>query len=200
MNPFDAMYDGVPPWEIGAPQGAVVRLCEAGRVRGSVIDLGCGTGDNALYLASRGHRVLGVDASAKAIGLATRKAATRGSSAEFRVEDALRLEGVKERFDVALDSGLFHTLGDALRPRYARALARVMKPGSTLHLLCFSDREPAWGGPRRVSRRELEATWTAPFAIESIEPERFLSQRSVGGSEAWLATIVHVGRPLSLGN
>ncbi len=200
MNPFDAMYDGAPPWEIGRPQAAVVRLAAAGRIGGRVLDLGCGTGENALFLAGLGHAVLGVDASAKAIGMATRKAVARGSRAEFRVGDALRLEGLEHRYDTALDSGLFHTLSDAARARYVRGLGRVLKPGSSVFVLCFSDREPAWGGPRRVSRRELEAAWTSEFAVESIQPERILHQQNADGAHAWLASVVHFGRPLSTNN
>ncbi|HZP89453.1 MAG TPA: hypothetical protein VFC04_00470, partial [Actinomycetota bacterium] len=52
---FETAYGGSPAWDIGRPQPAVVRLEEAGEITGSVIDLGCGTGENALFLASRGH-------------------------------------------------------------------------------------------------------------------------------------------------
>jgi 2-polyprenyl-3-methyl-5-hydroxy-6-metoxy-1,4-benzoquinol methylase len=76
---------GAPPWDIGRPQASLVRLAEAGEIAGSVLDVGCGTGENALYLATRGHEVLGVDAAPVAIERATTKARDRGIEAEFIV-------------------------------------------------------------------------------------------------------------------
>ena len=77
-NPFDAMYQRTPPWEIGHPQPAIVRAIDAGRVRGAFLDVGCGTGENALYAAARGIAVVGLDASPRAIGMAVRS--TRAAS------------------------------------------------------------------------------------------------------------------------
>jgi 2-polyprenyl-3-methyl-5-hydroxy-6-metoxy-1,4-benzoquinol methylase len=70
---FDNAYrdGGIPTWDIGRPQGALVRLAGSGLVVGSVLDVGCGTGENALHLAGRGHAVLGVDFATAAIERAT---------------------------------------------------------------------------------------------------------------------------------
>jgi ubiquinone/menaquinone biosynthesis C-methylase UbiE len=106
---------GTPPWDIGRAQDAIVRLAEEGLIAGDVIDVGCGTGENALYLASRGISVLGVDAAPTAIARAREKAQLRGSSATFLVADALALEGLGRTFDTAIDCGLFHTFSDADR-------------------------------------------------------------------------------------
>jgi len=88
-----ACQNGVPPWDIGRPQPAIVRLAEEGLIAGDVIDVGCGTGENALYLASRGIEVVGVDAAPTAVSRAQEKARQRGSSATFLVADALALAG-----------------------------------------------------------------------------------------------------------
>lgn len=200
MNPFDAMYDGVPPWEIGRPQPAFVRLAAAGSLRGRVLDIGCGSGENALFVASLGLEVLGVDASPKAITLARGKASLRGSTATFQVGDALRLQDLEHSYDTVIDCGLFHMFTDEGRLRYVSSVGRALKPGSTLFVLCFSEREPAWGGPRRITRRELETTFTGDWAVESIESERFSSHGSTEGARAWLASIVYVGKRLSSNN
>ncbi len=55
MTFFDNAYEGVPTWDIGRPQGAVTRLAAAGLIVGSVVDVGCGTGENALHVAALGH-------------------------------------------------------------------------------------------------------------------------------------------------
>src|SRR5258706_5281490 len=115
-----AYLSGEPPWDIGRPQPAVVRLAERGVISGDVIDIGCGTGENAVYLASRGLAVVGVDAAPTAIERAQEKARLRASAATFVVADALALEGLGRLFDTAIDCGLFHTFSNADRILFER--------------------------------------------------------------------------------
>ena len=84
---FEYLYAGQPRWEIGRPQKALLDVAD--RITGSVLDAGCGTGENALFLASRGQRVTGIDFLADPIMLAKRKAVERGLTATFLVMDAL---------------------------------------------------------------------------------------------------------------
>ncbi len=112
-----AYRSGEPPWDIGAAQPAIVRVAERGLIRGSVIDVGCGTGDNAVYLAARGLDVVGVDAAPTAIARAQEKSRLDGGRAEFVVADALALDRLERTFDTSIDSGLFHTLTDPDRGR-----------------------------------------------------------------------------------
>src|SRR4030095_14298022 len=108
--PWDASYhDGPAPWDIGQPQPAVGRLAAAGGFTGAVLDAGCGTGENALYLAAQGLSVLGVDVAETALAIARDKAGIRGIDVEFAVADALHLERLGRTFETVLDSGLFHT-------------------------------------------------------------------------------------------
>jgi ubiquinone/menaquinone biosynthesis C-methylase UbiE len=111
-----------------------------------VIDIGCGTGENALYLASCGLVVVGVDAAPTAIARAQEKARRRASAATFLVADALALEGVDRQFDTAIDCGLFHTFSDADRVLFERSLCRILRPGARYVLLCFSEQEPGEQG------------------------------------------------------
>ena len=168
-----AYRNGAPPWDIGRAQPVIVRLAEEGLVSGDVIDVGCGTGENALYLASRGMSVLGVDAAPTAIARAREKAQLRGSSATFLVADALALEGLGRRFDTAIDCGLFHTFSDADRIRFARSLHLALRPGARYILLCFSEHQPGGLGPRRVSQAEIRATFATGWKADSIVAERF---------------------------
>ena len=128
---FDEMYAGVPPWDIGRAQPEVVRIADAGGFAGAVIDVGCGTGENALELSARGLAVIGVDASPRAIEKARMKAVERGSSAEFLVADVLELETLERRFRTALDCGVFHVFDDRERRSTSRALPRCSNPAAS---------------------------------------------------------------------
>ena len=87
--PWDASYhDGPAPWDIGRSQPAVVRLASEGGFAGAVLDAGCGTGENALHVASLGLSVLGVDVAETALAIAREKAAERGIEVEFAAADA----------------------------------------------------------------------------------------------------------------
>ena len=88
---FEQMYQGQAPWDIGRPQPAIVKLAEAGKIRGSVLDVGCGTGENVLYLAAQGHESWGLDFVPVVIERAKAKAAERGIDAHFLVGNALEL-------------------------------------------------------------------------------------------------------------
>src|ERR1051325_4741714 len=120
---FESMYQGQAPWDIPGPQPVFVALEESGAIQGSVLDAGCGTGENALYLASRGHEAWGIDFVPVAVERAEEKARERGIAAQFRVADALRLGELGRTFDTVIDCGLFHTFSDEERPRYVAALA-----------------------------------------------------------------------------
>lgn len=187
---FDAFYEGgCPPWDIGRPQGAILRLAEAGAFRGRVLDVGCGTGEHALLAASMGLEATGVDTAAVAIARAEAKARDRGLAARFLVWDALDLAALGERFDTVVDSGLFHVFGDEDRARFARSLATVVEPGGSYHVLCFSDRQPGEMGPRRLSQAEIRASFDDGWRVDAIEPATFEVPFGPEGAAAWLASI-----------
>ena len=187
-----AYRHGEPPWDIGRPQPAVVRVAEQGLISGDVIDIGCGTGENALYLASRGLAVVGVDAAPTAIARAQEKARLRASTATFLVADALALEGLGRLFDAAIDCGLFHTFSDADRVLFERSLRRTLRSGARYVVLCFSEQEPGTQGPRRVTQAEIRATFATGWQVDSIVSERFAARLPGGGARAWLGLLTRI--------
>jgi len=195
---FENIYAGQPRWEIGRPQKALLDVPD--RITGSVLDAGCGTGENALFFASRGQPVTGLDFLAEPITLAKQKAAERGLTATFLVMDALALKELPKVFDTVIDSGLFHVFSDDDRRRYVDGLGSVLKPGGRLYLLCFSDEEPGQQGPRRVSRKEIEDAFAEGWVIESIEPSRYEVRPDLndisfsdGGPRAWFVVMRRAG-------
>jgi cyclopropane fatty-acyl-phospholipid synthase-like methyltransferase len=190
MSFFNESYRGIPPWDIGRPQREFVNLSERGEVKGDIIDIGCGTGENAIFFASKGHRTLGVDAAPLAIEKAKAKARQRGSKAEFKVADALDLGSLKRQFDAATDCGLFHVFTDGERKDYRESLAAVLRPGGRYFMLVFSDKEPAeWGGPRRISKGEITDCFSEGWHVDFIRRAKFESTFHGEGGEAWISGI-----------
>jgi SAM-dependent methyltransferase len=191
---FDTAYEGSPPpWEIGRPQDDVVRLEGRGGFKGKILDVGCGTGENALYLASKGYEVLGIDRVARAIETARAKATERKITCAFEVADALELGKLKKTFDTVLDCGLFHVLSDEGRQKYAKSLAKAVKGRGALHILCFSTDEPPGEGPRRVGERELIELFNMKgWLVEEVSEARFETTTHAEGARAWLASFTRL--------
>jgi SAM-dependent methyltransferase/RimJ/RimL family protein N-acetyltransferase len=194
-EPWDASYrDGPAPWDTGRPQPAVVRLASEGRFAGAVLDAGCGTGEDALHVASLGLPVLGFDVAETALAVAQAKAGDRGIEAEFAAADALQLERLGRTFETVLDCGLFHTFDGDERPAYVASLASVTGHGGTLYVLCFSDDGPGTG-PHPVSQAELRAAFTpvTGWNVTAIESARVQTNyHDDDGAPAWLATIKRI--------
>jgi cyclopropane fatty-acyl-phospholipid synthase-like methyltransferase len=170
---FETAYHGTPPWEIGRPQPAFVDAAD--RLRGRVLDSGCGTGELAMMAAERGFEATGIDAAESAIRIARERATERGLACEFIHGDVLRLaELTKPPYDTVLDCGLLHVFDAEDRARYVAEVAAAMAPGALFMLLCFSDRQPGEWGPHRLSHDDLLDTFAAGWRIEAIEATTFV--------------------------
>jgi SAM-dependent methyltransferase len=192
--PWDASYHhGPAPWDIGRPQPAVVRLASEGRFAGAVLDAGCGTGENAVHLASLGLAVLGIDVAETALAIAREKAGRRGIKVDFAAADAFKLERLGRRFESVLDCGLFHTFNTNERSGYVASLASVTKRDGTLYVLCFSSDAPDIG-PHPIQQEELRAAFNAGsgWNVTAIEPERIETNYHDNGAPAWLSMMQRI--------
>ena len=201
MISWEDAYRTTPPWDIGRPQPAFVGLVQAGELTGNtVLDVGCGTGENAFYLAQNGFSVVGVDLSTRAIVAAKAKAEEGKLKIDFRLANALSLEFESGRFDNIIDSGLFHTFTDNDRISFAREIARVLTPNGRYFMLCFSDKEPTdWGGPRRITKEEIEITFSPHFNINYIRDAYFATRIHDNGGRAYLTSATKKSRLTSPG-
>jgi SAM-dependent methyltransferase len=193
-RPWDASYsDGPAPWDIRQPQPAIVRLASKGVFAGSVLDAGCGLGENTLHIASQGLSVLGVDVAETALAIAREKAADLGIEVEFVTADAFHLERLGRRFETVLDCGLFHTFEGDEQLEYAAGLASVTKQDGNLYVLCFSDEGPD-PGPHPVRQEELRAAFSPHngWNVTAIESERIETRFHANGASAWLAAIKRI--------
>ena len=172
---YDVAYEGTPSWDTGRPQPCVTRMLAEGLIAGAVLDIGCGTGINAIEVARAGHAVVGIDGAQAAVAKAASRvaAADRAGAidATFVVGDALRLDGLGRQFDTVLDIGLFHCLQPYDRATYAASLAPFVRPGGVLLLVAWSDRNPLGYGPERVTRRAIRSAFQREWKVESIEDD-----------------------------
>jgi 2-polyprenyl-3-methyl-5-hydroxy-6-metoxy-1,4-benzoquinol methylase len=194
ISHFEEDYRARPPWDIDGPQPDLARLLDAGLIQGRVLDIGCGTGENALFFASRGIDVTGLDASAVAITRAQAKARRRGLSARFIQGDALQLAALGEMFDAVTDSGLLHVFSDQEMQQVIRGVHVLLRPSGRYWLMCFSE-HATLPGPRRLTKQHIAALFKDGWQIRSIEQAQFkvISERGHDEGDkaaaAWLAGI-----------
>jgi ubiquinone/menaquinone biosynthesis C-methylase UbiE len=195
MDWWESVYKGSPPWDIGAPQPEIVKLVENNKIeKGRVLDIGCGLADNSIFLAKRGFSVTCMDIVRLAIQKGKAKAREQGVKVDFRVGDALELDKHfgEEYFDVVIDSGLFHSLDDDERPLFAKQVRRVLVNGGRYFMLCFSDKEPGSEGPRRISKKEIQKTFSKMFRINYIKDTFFAARLHRKGAKAYLTSMTKI--------
>ena len=178
------------PWQIDRPQPEVLRLIAEEKFTSPILDLGCGSGDNALELARRGYRVLGMDVVPEALRLARKKAEQAGLAQppEFFLGDALRLEESGVEVETVLDCALFHTFEDEERPAYVRGLEAILVPGGRLHILSFSELETREPGPRRLTKESLVEAFGRGWRLEEAVRCRYWDRVRPDGAHAWQVT------------
>lgn len=171
------------PWNIEAPPEALVELVKSGKVLPcKAIDLGCGAGNYAIYFASIGFDVTGVDISPTAITLAKENAKSRGVRCNFLVADVLgKLDEAKETFDFAYDWELLHHIFPEERERYVRNVHRMLNPGGKYLSVCFNEKDLTFGGSGKYietrigtmlylsSLEELKALFDPCFRIKELK-------------------------------
>jgi SAM-dependent methyltransferase len=149
------------PWESG-PREELVALINSKRITPCrAIDLGCGTGSNAIFLAEHGFDVTGVDFSSTAIEKARNKAKTVGVSVNFEVDDFTKLRHVTGPFDFLLDYGAFDDLSPKDREKYLQNVLPLTHQGSQFLLWCFEWKLRWW---------ELVLLRLLPFGRIALEP------------------------------
>lgn len=168
---WEELYQNVPvtqlPWESGQPSPTLVRAVQQGKIGGRVLDVGCGAGTQAVWMAEQGLEVIGVDVAATAIALARALAAARDVQVEFRLADARRLPFATASFDAVFDRGTYHHQDDQ-KPAYASEVARVLKSGGRYLLLVFSAKMH-W--PKSVSLTEVHQQFERSFSLEELGDE-----------------------------
>jgi SAM-dependent methyltransferase len=127
------------PYFAAKPDENLVSYVERGLIApGCALDIGCGPGRNALYLASAGFEVDAVDLSPAAVAWAQERAKEAGADVRFRCGDAFAIELPPGQYSLVYDSGCLHHLPPHRRVSYLRLLDRMLAPGGHLGLVCFA--------------------------------------------------------------
>ena len=179
---FNSVYQNIPPWEIGTPQPAMAALLEKYPPQDPILDIGCGSGDLALYLAQLGHEVVGIDFVESAIRNAQVKAASLPSEPSrlltFQVADALKPSLLRRKFGTVVDSGFYHLFDPEECRQLIDEVASTLLPGGRYYLHEFAIEFQAPNLPRQILADELASSFTAQkgWLIRDIQAVEFLSR------------------------
>ena len=155
------------PWNSEKPPEELVDLVNDGTVRPcKAVDLGCGAGNYAIYLAGLGFTVTGIDSSPTAIRIAGEHAKKQGARCRFVVADLLGdLYEVTDTFDFAYDWEFLHHIFPEDREVYIRNVHKITRPGAMYFSVCFAESDPQFGGTGKY--RSTRIGTTLYFSSES---------------------------------
>jgi SAM-dependent methyltransferase len=195
---WEARYQqGDTPWEMAGACDRLAALVQAGVVRPCrALELGCGSGAVAVYLAQLGFQVTALDLAPTAIERARRLAAENGVHVDFVCADLTQWPDDGTSFDFVYDRGCYHVVRRSNCAGYMATLARVTKPGSRLLLLAGNAAEPApaGAGPPRVTEDEIRSEFAPWFDIEALEPFRLQGRQGEQGPLFWSCLMVRARR------
>ena len=145
------------PWNMEIPPEPLVELVDSGKVRPCrAIDMGCGAGNYAVYLAERGFEVTGVDFSQTAIKIARENASRKGVKCNFFIADVVEgLDRVDQTWDFAYDWGLLHHILPERRQKYIENVYGILNRGGKYLSLCFSQQDTGFGGSGKFRESSL---------------------------------------------
>lgn len=188
---FEKSYaTGETPWDSGLPSAELIRVLDAGLLPGkTVLELGCGTGTNAIEFARRGYRVTAVDLVDLAVRRAREKARRSRVKVDFRVGDATRID-LDGPYDIVFDRGVYHGVRTRDLPAFLKMLERVTRMGTRWLCLAGNAKEPMVNGPPVVSEHEFRAELEPLFEILEVREFRFTLDRADFRPLAWSILMV----------
>ncbi len=169
----DRYATGETPWDSGTPSPELIRVVAAGKVPGrTVLEMGCGTGTNAIELARRGYRVTAVDLVPMAIERARDKAKDAGVTIDFRAGDLTTID-LGGPYDGLLDIGLYHGIRNRNLAGFTSMLQRVSRPGTRWLSLAGNANETTPEGPPVVREEDFRTELEPMFRVLEVHEFRF---------------------------
>lgn len=164
------------PWITGAVGIELQKLVIEGRMplESHVLEIGCGIGTEAVYLAKQGMTVTAIDANIDIIELAKLNARTYRAKVDFKQVDLFSIDATvakSTKYDFVIDQGCFHHIPPQERSRYAEQVNSALGSGGTYFLRGFSDDmppSPTGDGPIRLDEKTVLGTFSPYFTTERI--------------------------------
>jgi SAM-dependent methyltransferase len=175
------------PWDIGRASADLKQTVENGTLRPCrVVELGCGTGNDSIYLASRGFDVTAIDIAPSAISQAEKKAKAAGVKVRWLHADVLDPPKL-EPFDLIYDRGCYHGVRRQNAAGYVATLRRLSRPGTQVLILAGNANEPPpHSGPPRVREADIRADFGPGFEFQWLRETHFdTTEPNRKGALAW---------------
>jgi methyl halide transferase len=193
LEQWDVDYRGDHPplWDAGRPASELIKAVESGTIRPCrVVELGCGSGTDAVYLAGKGFDVTGIDIAPTALRLAQEKALKADVRVRWLLADVLALPSL-EPFDFIYDRGCYHELRAGNLPAYLEAVRRLSRSGTRFLLLAGNSNDTMLDyGPPRVTEQEIRDDFSRWFDFEWLRESRFeLARPAAIEPLAWSALL-----------
>jgi methyl halide transferase len=190
MEHWDRIYrGGLPPWETGRPAPGLLRVLRehAGLLakRGTAIDLGCGTGADAILLAKAGFDVTAVEISPIALERARARAERDGASVHFVLDDVFDYADKAGKFDLVYDAGFYDLARQKNLSRFVDALWRLTDPGSLYLTLAARADETDANAPPGVTEHEIRLELGRLLDVVELRPCRLASPLRDEGCLGW---------------
>jgi len=198
LEEWDRDYQGKkpPPWDIRRPADELQKSVESGTVHACrAVDLCCGSGTDAIYLARHGFQVTAIDIAPTALSQALRKAESAGVTVDWMLADVLALPNLKT-FDFIYDRGCYHVVRDQNLEAYLDTLRRISHPGTEMLLLAARrDAQQGSGSLSGVTEDELRFDFLPLFDIEKLQAIRLESNEPGPGPPGWVVLMRRKAQP-----
>ena len=184
---WDAAYrNGTPPWDADVPHAELTRVLDEHRLHPqTVLEIGCGTGADAIVLARRRFEVTAVDCSPIALERARLRAEQHDAWIHFVLADVFEFVRTTQQFDLVYDAGIYHFLRQVDLDRYLDVLWRVTRPGSYFLCLAGAPDDTTENGPPQVTDDEVHNELGRLFEFIQFRPTQLESSTRQEGYPAW---------------